>query len=78
MLEYLEPFSSVQTIIILVCTQISSDSFKSMITYKLLTYRSHMHNHFIVYKQISTGLFKNAMYKLCLQIIYDMYKEDLA
>ena len=39
MLEYLEPFNRVQTIVILVCKQISSDSFK--ITYKLLTYKSY-------------------------------------
>ena len=38
MFEYLEPFNCVQTIVILVCKQISSESFKNKITYKLLTY----------------------------------------
>ena len=27
---------------------------------------------------MSSDLLKNAIYKLCLQIIYNMYKEDLA
>ena len=36
MLEYLEPFDCKQTVIILVCKQISSDSFKSKSTNKLL------------------------------------------
>ena len=37
MFEYLEPFNCVQTKVILVCKQISSDPFKNKITYKLLT-----------------------------------------
>ena len=40
--EYLEPFNYVQTIVILVCKQISSDSFKNKITYKLFTYKSYV------------------------------------
>ena len=42
MLEYLEPFNCVQTIEILMCKQISSDSFKDKIIYKLLTYKSYV------------------------------------
>ena len=42
MLEYLEPFNCVQTIVILVYKQISLDSFKNKITYKLLTYKSYV------------------------------------
>ena len=41
-LEYLEPFNYVQTIVISVCKQISFDSFKGDITYKLLTYKSYV------------------------------------
>ena len=36
MLEYLEPFNCVKTTVILVCKQISSDSFKNKITYRVL------------------------------------------
>ena len=36
MLEYLEPFNCVQTVVILVCKQISLDSLKNNITYKLI------------------------------------------
>ena len=32
MLEYLEPFNCVQTIVILVCKQINSDLFENKIT----------------------------------------------
>ena len=42
MLEYLELFNCVQTIVILVCKQISSDSFQNKITNKLLTYKSNI------------------------------------
>ena len=37
MLEYLETFNCVQTIVILVSKKISFDSFKNKINYKLLT-----------------------------------------
>ena len=42
MLEYLEEFKCVQTILILVCKQISSDLFKNKISYKLLTFKSYV------------------------------------
>ena len=42
LIEYLEPFNCVQTIVILVCKQISSVSFKNKIIYKLLTYKSYV------------------------------------
>ena len=42
MLEYLELFNCEQTIVILVCKEISSDSFKNKITNKLLTYKSYV------------------------------------
>ena len=45
--EYQEPINYVQAIVILVCKQISSDSFKSKITNKLTNY---MYNHLTVYK----------------------------
>ena len=48
MLEYLESFNCVQTKVILVCKQISFDSFKNKISYKLI---NHMYNHLTVYKQ---------------------------
>ena len=41
-LEYLELSNCVQAIIILVHKQISFDSFKNKITYKLLTYKSYV------------------------------------
>ena len=42
MLEYLEPFNCVQTMVILVCKQISSDSFETKITNKILTYKIYV------------------------------------
>ena len=42
MFEYLESFNYAQTIVILVWKQISSDSFKNKITYKLLIYKSYV------------------------------------
>ena len=42
MLEYLEPFNCVQTIVIFVCKQIRSDSFENKIAYKLLTNKSYV------------------------------------
>ena len=42
MLEYLEPFNCVQTIVIHVCKQISLNSFKTKITYRLQTYKSYV------------------------------------
>ena len=39
MLEYLEPFNCVQTIVILVYKQISSDTFQNKITNNLSTYK---------------------------------------
>ena len=42
MFEYLEPFNCVPTKVIFVCKQISSDSFKNKISYKLLTYKSYV------------------------------------
>ena len=42
MLKYLEPFKWVQTIVILVCKQTNSDTFKNKITYKLLTYKPYV------------------------------------
>ena len=41
-LEYLEPFNCVQTLVIHVCKQISSHTFKNKITNKLLTYKSYI------------------------------------
>ena len=41
-LEYLEPFNCVQTKVILVCKQISSDSFINKISHKLLIYKSYI------------------------------------
>ena len=40
--EYLEPLNCVQTVVILMCKQISLDSFKNKITYKLLTQKSYV------------------------------------
>ena len=38
-----------------------------------------MYNHLTMCKQMISGSFRNVIYKPCvLQIIYDMYKEDLA
>ena len=42
MLQFLKMFNYVQTIVILVYKQISSDSFKNKITNKLLTYKSYV------------------------------------
>ena len=39
--NYLKPFNCVQIIVILGCKQISYDSLKNSITYKLLTYKSY-------------------------------------
>ena len=43
----------VEIIAILLCRQISSNSFKNEITYKLFTYKSVLHIHLNVYKQIT-------------------------
>ena len=40
----------VETIAILVCKQIRSNSFKNEITYKLFTYKSYMYMHLNVCK----------------------------
>ena len=42
MLEYLEPFECVKTIVILVFKPINPDSFKNKNTYKLLTYKPYV------------------------------------
>ena len=42
MWKYLEPFNSVQTMIILVYKQISTDSYENQITFKRLTYKSYV------------------------------------
>ena len=42
MLEYLEPFNLVQTIVIFECKQMSSDSFKNKIINKQLTYKLYV------------------------------------
>ena len=42
MFEDLEPFNCVQTIVIFVYQQISSDSFKNKMTNNLLTYKSYL------------------------------------
>ena len=72
MLEYLEPFNYVQTILILVYNQTSSDSFKNKITNKLLNYKSYL-KPLTVCKQISCGSFKNVTDKLCIYKSYIIY-----
>ena len=67
MLEYLEPFNCAQTVVILACKQISSESFKNKITNKLT---NHMYNHLTVCKEVSAGSFKNVIYKLCAYKTY--------
>ena len=42
MLEYLEPFNCVQIIVIVMCKQNNTNSFKNKIIYKLLTYKSYL------------------------------------
>ena len=42
MLENLESFNCVQTIVKLVCKEINYDSFKNKITYKLCAYKSYV------------------------------------
>ena len=42
MLEYLQLFNYVQTIVILVCKQISSDLFVNKINNNLLSYKSYV------------------------------------
>ena len=37
----MEPFNCVQIIVLFMCKEISSDSFKTKITYKLLAYKSY-------------------------------------
>ena len=41
-LEYLEPFNYVQTIVIFVRKEINSELFKNMISNKLMTYKSYV------------------------------------
>ena len=42
MLEYWKSFNDMEIIVILVCKQISLDSFKNKINNKLLTYKSYV------------------------------------
>ena len=46
-----------------------------MIDFKLGLFYSNTWNHLTVCKQMSSGLFKNIIYKMCLQILYifDIY-----
>ena len=65
MLESLEPFNCVQTIVIFVCKQISSDSFKDKITRKPLSYKSYIYP----FNYVQTNEFwfvKNVISKLCI------------
>ena len=75
MLEYLETFNCVQTIVILVSKQISSISFKNKITYKLLTYKSY--NHLTVCKLMKSGSFRNIIDKLCIYESYIICKKRI-
>ena len=43
----------VKTIAILLCEQISSNSFENKITHELFTYKSLMYNHLTVCKQMT-------------------------
>ena len=45
--------NSIKTIGILMCKQISSNSFKNKIAFKLFTYISYRHIHLIVCKQMT-------------------------
>ena len=51
-----------------------------MTVVKLLVLHSSTWNHLTVYKKMSSGSFKNVIYKMCLQFIYliYMYKQYLA
>ena len=60
MWEYLEPLNYVQTIVIFVCKQISSDSFKNKITYDLQIICITI---LTVCKQMSSGSFRNVINK---------------
>ena len=42
-------------------------------TIELLVIYSNTWNHLIEYKKISSGLLKNVVKKICLQIIFDIY-----
>ena len=42
-----------ETIAVLVCKQISSNSFKNEINYKLFSYKSYMHIHLNMCKQMT-------------------------
>ena len=57
----------------------SCDSFRNKMKNKLFLYKSYMYNHLTVRKQISSGSFKNVIYKLFVNkyLIYS-YKQDLA
>ena len=45
---------------------------KQMIEIKLLLLHSNTWNHLTLYKKISSGVFKNFINKVCLQIIYEV------
>ena len=49
----MEPFNYVETKTIPVCKQISYNSFKNQITYKLVTYKSFMYTYLNVCKQMT-------------------------
>ena len=71
--EYLQLVNCVQTILILLCKQNSSDSIKKKIpTNYWLT--NHLYNHLPLWKQMSTRSIES--HSMCLQIIYNIYTKD--
>ena len=65
MLEYLESINCVQM------------NYFKMILPTNYWLSNHINNHLTICKQLSSGSFKNAIYKLCIYNSY-MYEEDLA
>ena len=68
MLEYLEPFNCMQTIIVLVSNKLTLIHLKIRLLTNLLIYKSY--NYLTLCKKMSSGLFKNVIYKL---LIYKSY-----
>ena len=71
MLEYMELYNCMLTIAILVCKQRSlTHLIKRLLRNYSLT--NHMYNHLTVWKNTSSGSFKNVIYKLCVYKSYIM------
>ena len=78
MLKYLELFNWVLTIVILVCIYKLALTHLKIILLTNYWLTNHMYNHLTVCKSWALIRLKCYLQTMRLQIIYNMYNEDLA